>query len=184
MIYEILASDRPGRSAPAKSDTAMSFKRATKIAPPDDSGNWRWIKGQWIAAAPKPDAPRVGDPVDPDTPVLDYGPDRLHRGSYATELLTADQNDAWIALVDDAEQTPPADRTDTQKAVLRAWRHFTLHEYIKRENVHTKAGAMALYIWGVLGPVYDEQSGIPPTPEEQAAIDAADRLSRFLPPSP
>lgn len=127
---------------------------------------------------------RIGwayDGADFSAPPL-VGPARLHRGSFATDLLTPAENDAWIALVDAAEQTPVADRTETQKAILRAWRHFTLHEYIERDNVFTQAACMALYVWGVLGPVYDDQSGQPPTGAELTAINRADRIGKFLAP--
>lgn len=86
----------------------------------------------------------------PAPPEPTTGPDRVHRYVFAATYLTATENDAWIALVDEAEQTAPASRTDQQKDILRAWRHFTLAEYIEREAPETQAAIYGLHLWGVL----------------------------------
>lgn len=119
------------------------------------------------ADAVQTDTAGVGWSYDGETfsppPVI--GPVRLHRYSFAAELLTAAENDDWIALVDGAEQTAPASRTDQQKSVLRAWRHFMLAEFIERDAAETQAAIYGLHLWGVL------------------TQERADRVALFLPPA-
>lgn len=96
---------------------------------------------------------------------------------FATEYLTVDQNDAWLALVEAARDAIAAGTaTADQKAQLRAYRHFQMAGAVDFNTDATQAACMALYIWGALGPVWDQVSEI--TEAEQAAIDHAARLSR------
>lgn len=101
-------------------------------------------------------------PPAPSAPTT--GPDRLHRGDFAAHLLTAQENDAWIDMIDAIEQTPVASRTADQKAKLRAWRHFTLFEMIARTDERTQAAIFAMHLWGIL------------------TQPRADRVALFLPP--
>jgi hypothetical protein len=102
----------------------------------------------------------------------------MHRSEFAMHLLTDGENDIWIALVDEAEQTAPASRTAAQKAILRAWRHFTLAEYIHRTAPETQGGVYLLYLSGVFGPPFDGTGT--PTTDQLAAIARADRVAAFL----
>lgn len=111
-------------------------------------------------------------------PRIDVGPASLHRSEFAMHLLTAVENDIWIALVDEAEQTAPASRTDAQKAILRAWRHFTLAEYIHRTAPETQGGVYLLYLSGVFGLPFDGDGT--PTEDQIAAIARHGRVAAFL----
>jgi len=86
-----------------------------------------------------------------DLPPLEkIHPDRIHRLDYATKLLTAAENDAWINAVDAAEQTPVADRTEADKALLRSWRHFSLAEFISISDPRTQGAAFGLAVFGIV----------------------------------
>ena len=119
--------------------------------------------GRWVSA-PEP------------TPLAARLPIVTHY-QFATEYLTVDQNDAWLALVE-AARDAVADGTASadQKAQLRAYRHFEMAGAVDFNTDATQAACMALYVWGALGPVWDQVSEI--TSAEQAAIDHAARLSK------
>lgn len=113
------------------------------------SKGWSY-DGSTFTAPPAPPAPEVT---------------RLHRYRFAAELLTAAENDAWIELVDDAEQASATSRTQQQRDVLRSWRHFELAEIINISAPETQAAIYALHLWGVL------------------TQERADRVAQGLPPA-
>jgi len=131
--------------------------------------------GRWALASPET-PPGPAEPVPPRKPIFTHY-------QFATDVLTADQNDAWLALVETA-RAAVADGTasPSQRAQHRAYTHFNLAGAVDMNAAETQAGIMAMYIWGVFGPVHDTGSGEPPTPEEQRAIDEADRVAAGLRP--
>jgi len=104
---------------------------AGEIVLADGEGGWEIVAG----------APSTGERIHPD---------RIHRGSYATLLLTPQENDDWIALVDAARQTPVADRTEAQRNIIRQWTHFELHEYLTLSDPRVQGAAYGLRLYDVL----------------------------------
>ena len=155
--------------------------RVTDVEPPlpGEGEHVRWVGDITGSGNPWIVEP-IPLPVVPDEPAPFRYVD-IDNGDFATKLMTADQNDVWIALVDTAEQTPVADRTETQRQIIRAWRHFNLHGRIHMPDPLTQISILALYGWGVLGPVKTSGPDVDATPEEQAAIDHAARMGRGEP---
>ena len=73
----------------------------------------------------------------------------IGRNEYFDRFTDAEM-DRWTALRDDANQTPPDDRTDQQKAVLRGWTYFTNARAVEMDHPYTIGGTYALHLWGVL----------------------------------
>lgn len=70
---------------------------------------------------------------------------------FATEYLTAAENDAWLELVERARAAVAAGTaTQTQKDQLRAFKHFELAGGVNFETVETQIAFLAMHQWGVL----------------------------------
>jgi len=67
------------------------------------------------------------------------------------QLLTDDEADAWLAIVEAARNAIAAkSATNAQKTQFRAWRDFNLAAGVDLDADETKAAIYALHLWGVL----------------------------------
>ena len=155
---------------PAKGQNMAGFRRAATAPAGDPGKQYRFVGGStvWLEEDAGTPAPTLPDP-SPLPIVTHY--------QFATEYLTVDQNDAWLALVEAARDAVAAGTASAdQKAQLRAYRHFEMAGAVDFNTPASQSAFMALYVWGALGPVWDQVSEI--TSAEQAAIDHAARLSQ------
>lgn len=111
-------------------------------------------------------------------------------GSKVTQLafsrtyLTRAEAGRWLAIILPARRAvEDGTATPEQLDLVLADEHFRLAKAIDFTDPDVQAAIMVMYVKAVFGPVWDDQSGVDPTADEQHAIDRAGQLGRGEPAS-
>ncbi|WP_420433013.1 hypothetical protein [Hyphobacterium sp.] len=101
---------------------------------------------------------------------------------FSRKFLRREQAKRWMATVLRARRAVEADTaTAVQEEIALAYEHFTQTDGIDFNSPDVQAAIYVMYIEGAFGPVYDPATGVPPTTDEQFAIDEAARMAAGIP---